>query len=56
MALSDSLVKAAAWTQNTSVNKIRYSHLQLVTGKAVSILGVTCSNVATESMIDSKAV
>ena len=30
--LSDSVVKAAAWTHNTSVNKLGYSPLQLVTG------------------------
>ena len=30
--LSDSLVKATAWTHNTSVNKLGYSPLQLVTG------------------------
>ena len=56
VALSDSLVKAAAWTHNTSVNKMGYSPLQLVTGKAVAIPGLTCGNVATESMIDSEAV
>ena len=54
--LSDSLVKAAAWTHNTSVNKLGYSPLQLVTGKAVTIPGLTTGNVATESMSDSEAV
>ena len=33
--LTDSLVKAASWTHNTSVNKLGFSPLQLVTGKAV---------------------
>ena len=56
VALYDSLVKAAAWTHNTSVNKLGYSPLQLVTGKAVLIPGLTCGNVATESMRDSEAV
>ena len=54
--LSDSLVKAAAWTHNTSVNKLGYSPLQLVTGKAVTIPGLTTGNVASESMSDSEAV
>ena len=31
VALSDSLVKAAAWTYNTSVNRLCYSPLLLVT-------------------------
>ena len=35
-ALSDSLVKAAAWTHNISINKLGYSPLQLVTGKSVT--------------------
>ena len=54
--LSDSLVKAAAWTHNTSVNKLGYSPLQLVTGQAVMVPGLTTGNVATEIMMDSEAV
>ena len=54
--LNDSLVKAAAWTHNTLVNKLGYSPLQLVTGQAVMIPGLTADNVATESMTDSEAV
>ena len=54
--LSDMLVKAAAWTHNTSVNKLGYSPLQLVTGKEVSLPGLTTGNVALESMTDSEAV
>ena len=54
--LSDALVKAAAWTHNTSVNKLGYSPLQLVTGKAVTLPGLMTGNVATESMTDSEAV
>ena len=50
------MVKAAAWTHNTSVNKLGYSPLQLVTGKAVSLPGLTTGNIATESMTDSEAV
>ena len=38
--LSNSLVKALAWTHNMSVNKLGYSPLQLVTGKAVRIPGL----------------
>ena len=54
--LTDSLVKATAWTHNTSINKLGFSPLQLVTSKAVIIPGLTTSNVATKSMTDSKAV
>ena len=53
--LTDSLVKAA-WTHNTLINKLGYSPLQLVTGQAVMIPGLTTGNEATESMTDSKAV
>ena len=55
-ALSDSLVKAAAWTHNTSVKKLRYFPLPLVMGKAVSLPGLTTGNLAMESMTDSEAV
>ena len=54
--LTDSHVKAAAWTHNTSVNKLGYSPLQLVTGQAVMIPALTTCNVATKSMTDSEAV
>ena len=42
--LTDALVKVAAWTHNTSLNKLGYSSLQLVTGKAVTIPGLTIGN------------
>ena len=35
--LMDSLVKAASWCHNTSVNKLGFSPLQLVTGKGVTL-------------------
>ena len=35
--LNNSLAKAAAWTHNTSVNKLGYTPLQLVTGKSVTL-------------------
>ena len=54
--LSDSLVKAAAWTHNTSVNKLGFSPLQLVTGKTATIPGLTTGTVATKIMTDAKAV
>ena len=41
VSLSDSLVNAAAWTHNTSINKLGYSPLLLVTGKAVTVPGLT---------------
>ena len=50
--LSDSLIKAAAWTHNTSINKLGYSPLQLVTGKSVTLPGLTTGNVITESMTE----
>ena len=56
MALSDSLVKVAAWTHNTSVNRLGYSPLQLVTGQAVMVPGLTTGNEATKSMTDSEVV
>ena len=37
IGLTDILVKTAAWTHNTNVNKAGFSPLSLVTGKAVSI-------------------
>ena len=39
--LTDSLVKAAAWKHDTSINKLSYSPLQLVRGQAVMIPGLT---------------
>ena len=54
--LSDSLIKAAAWTHNTSVNKLGFSPLQLVTGKVATIPGLTTGNMVTESMTDAEAV
>ena len=54
--LSDSLVKAAAWTHNTSVNKLGFSPFKLVRGKAATIPGLTTRTVATESMTDAEAV
>ena len=56
VSLTDALVKAAAWTHNTCVNKLGFSPLQLATGKAVNIPGLTMGNVATESMMDAEAV
>ena len=56
IALTDSLVKAAAWTHNTSVNKLGYSPLQLVTGKSVALPGITAGNVGTKSMTDCEAL
>ena len=55
VALSNSLVKVAAWTHNTSVSKLGYSPLQLVTGQVVTIPGLTTRSIATESMTDSES-
>ena len=46
-------MKPASWTHNTLVG---YSPLQLVTGKAVTLPGLTTENTATESMTDCEAV
>ena len=54
--LTDSFVKAATWIHNTSINKLHFSPLQLVTGKAVTIPSLTTGNVASESMSDSEDV
>ena len=55
-ALTDSLVKAAAWTHNTITNKHGYFLLQLITGKSVTLPGLTSGNAAMESMTDYEAV
>ena len=41
---------------NTSVNKLGRSPLQLVTGKSVTLPGLTRGNEATESMTDCETV
>ena len=50
MVLKDSLVKAAAWTHNTNLNKLGYTPLQLVKGKSYVLLGLTMGNEATERL------
>merc|ERR1711873_134161 len=54
IGLTDILVKTAAWTHNTNVNKAGFSPLTLVTGKAVSIPGLTMGNEGSESLKDSE--
>merc|ERR1712240_366210 len=54
--LSDVLVKTVAWTHNTNVNRAGYSPLTLVTGKAVSIQGLTMGNEGSESLTDAEVV
>ena len=56
VGLTDTLVKIAAWTHNTNVNRAGYSPLTLVTGKAVNIPVLTMNTVASESMTDAEAV
>ena len=56
IGLTDILVKTAAWTHNTNVNRAGYSPLRLVTGKVVTILGLTMNNVASESPTDAESV
>ena len=50
------LVKTAAWTHNTIVNRAGYSPLALVTRKVVTIPGLTMDTVASEIMTDAEAV
>ena len=50
------IVKTAAWVHNTNVNKLGYSPLTLVTGKAVQIPGLTMGTEASESVIEAEAV
>ena len=54
--LNDSLVKAAACAHNSSVNKLGYTPLQLVTIKSVTLLNLTMGNDRTESMNDCEAM
>merc|ERR1711889_24350 len=56
IGLTDILVKTAAWTHNTNVNKAGFSPLTLVTGKAVSIPGLTMGTEGSESLTDAEAV
>ena len=56
VGLTDVLVKTAAWTHNTNVNRAGYSSLMLVTGKAVSIPGLTMGSEESESVKDAEAV
>merc|ERR1712082_87010 len=52
----DVLVKTAAWTHNTNINRPGYSPLTLVTGKAVSIPELTMGSEGSESVTDAEAV
>merc|ERR1712082_345324 len=52
----NSAVAMASWTHNSNVNHLGYSPLQLVTGKSVTIPGVTFENPATASSFDSDIV
>ena len=56
VGFTDVLVKTAAWTHNKNVNIAGYSPLTLVTGKAVSIPGLTMGNEGNESVMDAEAV
>ena len=49
-------VNLASWTHNTNINVLGYSPLQLVTGKNITLPGLTSGNLATESLYDDEAV
>merc|ERR1711873_13036 len=44
IGLTDFLVKTAAWTHNTNINRAGYTPLMLATGKAVTIPGLAMGN------------
>ncbi|XP_066982271.1 uncharacterized protein [Macrobrachium rosenbergii] len=53
----DEAVSKAAWCHNTNITVKGYAPLQLLTGRAVVVPGITSGNVATESLIsESEAV
>ena len=56
IGLTDVLIKTAAFTHNTNINRAGFSPLTLVTGKAVTILGLTMKTVASESNTDAEVV
>ena len=56
IGLTDILIKTAAWTHNTNVDRSGYSLLMLVTGKAVNIPGLTMRNEGSESETDAESV
>ena len=56
IGLTDILIKTAEWTHNTNINRTGYSPLTLVTGKAVSIPGLTMRNEGNESETDGESV
>ena len=56
VGLTDVLVKTAAWMHNTNVNRAGYSPLTLVTGKAVTIPGLTMGSEGSESVTDAAVV
>ena len=49
-------VNIAAWSQNTNVNKLDYSPMQLQLGKAVTLPGLIEGNIVTDSPFDSELV
>merc|ERR1711867_122171 len=56
IGLTDVLIKTAAFEHNANINKAGFSPLQLVTGKAASIPGLTMGNEGSESLTDADAV
>ncbi|XP_068232178.1 titin-like [Palaemon carinicauda] len=53
----DEAVSKAAWCHNTNITVKGYAPLQLLTGRAVVVPGITSGNVATESLIsESEAI
>jgi hypothetical protein len=49
-------VEMAAWSHNTNTSILGYNPMQLVTGKAVIIPGISQGNEATDSPFDSENI
>ena len=55
-ALTNSLVRTAAWMHSTNVAKLGYTPLQLVAGKSCNLPGLTIGKEATESVLETELV
>ena len=56
LGLTNDLIKLASWVHNSNVNKLGFSPMQIVTGKAVALPGLTTGSVGTESPTDAESV
>ena len=49
-------MNSAAWTHNTSMNRLGYTPLPFVTGKSCNLPGLTIGNEVIESVLDTEEV